>query len=750
MSGFPHLALSADQDPANPPRRNAQSSSQVATPTSSSGFATPRSSCQAQLRAPVPAPAAPTPCSEQPPPTATVSEFWDWENAIDFTDVADFYEPQGELAKAQYEPPAQDFSFPHAFSHSASPRLTPSAASPFLDASNPFPAFPFAFLPPTAPGSASVSAHPAMKRKDRSESASIGSAAAVPFGHDAIQEPAAKRTATSRSSSIADESPTLTQGATFANDGSPDALGNAAKPTPTAAAQPVGRSTPVGSANASNTAQPMATRPRKIAELSNNYSAILPAGKVFPIQIGNELFRLSGASISSDAPSYFSHFFAEQLYNNPSGRAGDVKTLYIDRDPATFRDISLHLQGYYVRPRDGEHFVRLFADAQFYSLPRLTQQLFKSEIFIQIGGRDFQIPRDLFSGPGDSPNFFSLGFAHFFTTPQEVFPGLDRQTLLRPPSILPPSVPNRSAQTFEDLLRLLQGYPLQIRDEGHRADLIRDARYFHFKGLEQRLLPCEITYNLAREKSEILMRLEDIRQSGISFLPDLDSISGADSTSSAAATPAAGPPPSVGGSTRAGWVTYARPYADDSAHELILEISGESARIDIQSMRATFYDNTKARISSLFQVIASKMGLPATQPLGLMMLQTGGGVAAQPASPANSGVSGDRVKIAIGANCSIDLDGLPVSVDRRDRETGQILDPQSSLLLRLKKPKTDDNTALFEDMALDWVLSRSHWRLRVQPTRFDGEPRVEVVMHAVRLDAYTGEAARNGRRGFLS
>jgi hypothetical protein len=27
---------------------------------------------------------------------------------------------------------------------------------------------------------------------------------------------------------------------------------------------------------------------------------ILPAGKVFPIQIGSELFRLSGASIASD------------------------------------------------------------------------------------------------------------------------------------------------------------------------------------------------------------------------------------------------------------------------------------------------------------------------------------------------------------------------------------------------------------------------------------------------------------------
>jgi hypothetical protein len=56
----------------------------------------------------------------------------------------------------------------------------------------------------------------------------------------------------------------------------------------------------------------------------------------------------------------------DQLHNN-GGRAGDVRTLYIDRDPDTFRDIALHLQGYHVTPKDGEHFVKLFADAQFYS-----------------------------------------------------------------------------------------------------------------------------------------------------------------------------------------------------------------------------------------------------------------------------------------------------------------------------------------------------------------------------------------------
>jgi len=54
------------------------------------------------------------------------------------------------------------------------------------------------------------------------------------------------------------------------------------------------------------------------------------------------------------------------LHDN-GGRAGGVRTLYIDRDPDTFRDIALHLQGYHITPRDGEHFVKLYADAQFYS-----------------------------------------------------------------------------------------------------------------------------------------------------------------------------------------------------------------------------------------------------------------------------------------------------------------------------------------------------------------------------------------------
>lgn len=69
------------------------------------------------------------------------------------------------------------------------------------------------------------------------------------------------------------------------------------------------------------------------------------------------------------APSYFSQYFLCQI-TSAEERGDDpfasIRTLYIDRDPVTFRDISLHLQGYHVSPRDGTHFVKLFADAQFY------------------------------------------------------------------------------------------------------------------------------------------------------------------------------------------------------------------------------------------------------------------------------------------------------------------------------------------------------------------------------------------------
>lgn len=490
------------------------------------------------------------------------------------------------------------------------------------------------------------------------------------------------------------------------------------------------------------------SQPRKVPETIGD-SDLLPAGKVFPIQIGTELFRLSGASLSSDAPSYFSHYFREQIHNN-QGRAGDIKTLYIDRDPSTFRDIVAHLQGYYITPKDGEHFVRLFADAQFYSLPRLTKQLFSADIFIRIGGVPFQIPRDLFSSPGDSPNYFSLGFAQFFTTPSEVFPGLDRNALLRPPSIHPPSVPNRSGEIFQQLVDMLQGYTVQIRCDAHRAQLLRDARYFHLKGLEQKLIPCHISYNSTRSRSEILIRLEDVRPSGVSVISDSrgSSTSGGDSgTSGGQADPA----PSLDGSQlEPRTVSYARPYTDDasSTHVLVLEISAaESSTLHLPEpsshtydstqplamhARVTFRGSTLARIKSLFSVIASKMGLPATQMLGLAV--------SQPDSELNE----PSVRVRIESQCHLEFDGLEtkLSTDHASGRLGlQHIGGNDEWIWG--GPESSDG----KEKQL--VVTRAHWQLRIEPV--EGVPgTMQVVLCGTKIEGFGQERSRNRSRAYLS
>ncbi|KAK7948125.1 uncharacterized protein PG986_009011 [Apiospora aurea] len=495
--------------------------------------------------------------------------------------------------------------------------------------------------------------------------------------------------------------------------------------------------------------------PPSTPQLISKIPKILPHERVFPIQIGTELFKLSGASISSDAPSYFSQYFICQIKQaEESGESLNtaIRTLYIDRDPLTFKDIALHLQGYHVQPRDGQHFVRLFADAQFYTLPKLMSQLYEESIFISIGHREFQIPRDLFGGPGNTPNYFSLGFAVFFRTPEEIFPGLDREGLIRPPSILPPAVPNRSADIFAELLHLLRGYPMEIRSDEHRQSLLRDCRYFNFKGLEQKLIPHSISYNQARRRSEIVIRLEDVLKSGISVTTD--------------------PVPSYGGEQHiSGWVNYARPFVDERPYEMILEVGGENSKVNINIMRAEFFGQMKMRLAKLLEVIAGKLGLPETQPLGLLMAT--GGAGSQPPTPGNTPLSEDLVRVVIDTDAHIMLDGKVYQAHTENEETpapisattafsttssaanggggGEQESPVSAVGSGFfppsrKRRRIDPSTG--HPAAEEWVVRKGQWRLRIQSSR-SGKSAAECVLVTVKLDAYSAEYGRNASRGFL-
>lgn len=387
-------------------------------------------------------------------------------------------------------------------------------------------------------------------------------------------------------------------------------------------------------------------------------------------------------------------------------------------------------------------------------VPRLISQLYEESIFISIGNRDFQIPRDVFSDPGNSPNYFSLGFAVFFSTPTEIFPGLSREGLLRPPSIIPPSVPNRSAETFTQILHLLQGYPLHIKNEDHRAELLRDCRYFHLKGLEQKLIRHHIS-NLTRRRREICLRLEDVRQSGISVSWD--------SSISAPLEPQLQ-------SGLLGWVKYARLFVDDIAYELVLEIGDECTKIHLHSMRAEFMGDGKTRISRLFEVIATKLNLPTTQPLGLLMAK--GGASSQPASPGNTPISEDQVRVVIDADAFVQLDNKEWHCSSSARERGDDGIASASAATTT----TTNTTSSIQGLEYDspgsssasgapprkrkrvdlsgrdeetWIVKTGQWRLRVQNAK-NGKGGVECVLVAVKLNAVSSEQGRNAQRAFLA
>jgi hypothetical protein len=363
------------------------------------------------------------------------------------------------------------------------------------------------------------------------------------------------------------------------------------------------------------------------------------------------------------------------------------------------------------------------------AVPRLISQLYEENIYVSIGGREFQIPRDVFNDSGNAPNYFSLGFSMFFSKPDDLFPGLRREGLLRPPSAVAPSVPNRDADIFSDLLRLLRGYPVRIRNEEHREDLLRDARYFHFKGLEQKIIAHSISNNLARGKEEIVLRIENIQKSGISVETGRES-----------------------GDPLAGYVNYSRPFVDDRSRELVLEIGGEATKIHFSAghARAEFFRDTKARIARLFEVIATKLNLPpTTQPLGLLMAS--GGAGSQPATPGNTPLSEDLVRVVFEPESAILLDGKPfneepippITPGPSDHLSVSTDGAMSSNNPR-KRRRTEDGTVAGEE----WAVRRGQWRLRVRSSR-GGKAAVECVLVAVKLEAESSEVVRNFSRRFM-
>jgi len=156
------------------------------------------------------------------------------------------------------------------------------------------------------------------------------------------------------------------------------------------------------------------------------------------------------------------------------------------------------------------------------------------------------------------------------------------------------------------------------------------------------------------------------------------------------------------------------------------------------------------------------------------MMQSGGGVAAQPVSPANSGVSERRVRVRLSQECSMDIDGEPAGL-AVDADTGRLGIRRVGVEKQHKRIKVSESRSEYEALAEpgdgEWIwggaresgvviskdgeelgeeltVQRAHWRLRVESV--EGESaKMQVVLCGVKIEGFSCEKSRNQKRGFL-
>lgn len=248
---------------------------------------------------------------------------------------------------------------------------------------------------------------------------------------------------------------------------------------------------------------------RATEEFTTNIPELLPHKNVYNIQVGEKLFKISGASLSSDGPSYFTSYFVQ----HPNA------ILFIDRLPKIFELIKSHLQGYYtlLGDVDDQTQMYLYVDAVYFRLHRLANIINKEAVFARIGERCFKISKCLFANPGNTPNFLTMNSASEYNEN-------NYREFFRPPPMKVLEVTNRSGELFHDILEALKGNMAVIRDDSHRQLLIRECHYYRFLELEQRLVKHKIICNpFTPQIEEIILNFNDLSPKGLSVIkaPDM-------------------------------------------------------------------------------------------------------------------------------------------------------------------------------------------------------------------------------------
>ncbi len=290
-------------------------------------------------------------------------------------------------------------------------------------------------------------------------------------------------------------------------------------------------------------------------------------------------------------------------------------------------------------------------------------------------------------------------------------------------------MPNRSADIFADLVHLLRGYPLHIRDEEHRQALLRDCRYFQFRGLEQQLIPHDIHYNHVRETTELLIRMEDVQTSALS-------VSTAEKE----------------GSTIAGYAHYQRPFVDQVPQELLLEIGHGHPIVSPRALKFRFNSKSTPETRFLLAVWNKAVTWLASEP---GWADVSSSIKAQ-GPPDGSKNSGGRTPITVyfHPDAHITLNGRKFT-EHHDDPLCDCCPAEPPELSESGTLLSDKIVSLGDECAPTWTgfqpeewhITKGQWRIRVEAKKM--YPVMNIALVAVKLDAHTEDGAHNARRSFL-
>lgn len=350
----------------------------------------------------------------------------------------------------------------------------------------------------------------------------------------------------------------------------------------------------LSSSSSSSSSPPPGVIAQTTTYFDPNIPRILPHENMYKIQIGSKLFKISGASLSSDGPSYFTSYFSKFEKENDD-MTTDSRTcqsiLFIDRSAEIFELIYQHLQGYYIDIKDEVQFTMLIADSMYYNLPRLRKILKNSEYYYtKISDISFKLSKSLFERDGDTFNYFYLTSDTLYVDIEKV---IVSRKLIRPPPHSYSFVP-RSPHLFRKIVQLLGDAKLTM-DDNLRESLIKECKYYRLLNLEQRLIKCKILDDPINNRNEIWLGINDVTKKGLLLLHENNETVQSPKFNEPQKKKLKVKDPQI-----LKLVHYKRPYVDNTSRILTIQIGGPDCYIDIRSKSLILKNRSKDKFESTF------------------------------------------------------------------------------------------------------------------------------------------------------